>query len=59
LGLVLYESNILGTKGPRKMKVLYKYIYTLKVMLPKLDVEDVPYLYQPKTHEEGITTDYR
>ena len=26
LGAVFYESNIMGTKGPRKMKVIYKNI---------------------------------
>lgn len=37
LGVILYEPNVLGTKGPRKMKVL----------LPALDLEGRRALFKP------------
>ncbi|KAM3129701.1 hypothetical protein pb186bvf_018214 [Paramecium bursaria] len=50
LGVVLYESNILGSKGPRKMQVL----------LPKVDSKSgQPYIYKPASSKDGILKDFR
>ena len=38
MAAVLYESNVLGSKGPRKMTVL----------IPTINAEDDQYLWQPE-----------
>ena len=40
--MMFYESNILGTKGPRKMKVLKKYNY-LKAIFPSVDESGIAF----------------
>lgn len=46
---VLYESNVLGSKGPRKMTV----------MIPTIDAEDNQYIWQPRSEEESFIPKYR
>ncbi|CAD8074678.1 unnamed protein product [Paramecium sonneborni] len=48
LGIVQYESNILGTKGPRKMVVL----------LPNLNERDQLYEFKPSNSKDGILKEY-
>ena len=38
LAAVMYESNVLGSKGPRRMTVL----------IPTIDAEDNQYIWQPE-----------
>ncbi|CAD8166311.1 unnamed protein product [Paramecium octaurelia] len=49
LGIVQYESNILGSKGPRKMVVL----------LPNLDAEDQLYVFKPTNSKDGILKEFQ
>uniref|UniRef100_A0A7S1M9R3 Tubby C-terminal domain-containing protein n=1 Tax=Neobodo designis TaxID=312471 RepID=A0A7S1M9R3_NEODS len=49
LGAVLYETNIAGTKGPRKMTVI----------LPKPGKDGKPEVFQPKGENDGIVAAYR
>lgn len=37
LGVVMYESNLLGARGPRKMRVL----------IPEMKQNDEPYEWKP------------
>ncbi len=54
LGVAFYESNLLGSKGPRKMRVnemrkqfLYYILLHLKIVLPNLDEENHLFEYRP------------
>ncbi|CAK81757.1 unnamed protein product (macronuclear) [Paramecium tetraurelia] len=49
LGIVQYESNILGSKGPRKMVVL----------MPNLDAEDQLYVFKPTNSKDGILKEFQ
>jgi len=44
LGVVLYESNILGARGPRKMKVL----------IPEVKTTGEIYQFKPLSPKEGL-----
>ncbi|CAD8076104.1 unnamed protein product [Paramecium sonneborni] len=48
LGIVQYESNILGSKGPRKMVVL----------LPKLDEREQLYVFKPINSKDGMLKEF-
>ncbi|CAD8064639.1 unnamed protein product [Paramecium sonneborni] len=49
LGIVQYESNILGSKGPRKMVVL----------LPNLDEREQLYVFKPTNSKDGILKEFQ
>ena len=49
LGAVVYETNIAGTKGPRKMTVV----------LPKPGKDGKPEVFQPKGENDGIIAAYK
>eukprot|EP00033_Pygsuia_biforma_P001870 GCRY01002090.1.p1 GENE.GCRY01002090.1~~GCRY01002090.1.p1 ORF type:complete len:390 (+),score=85.32 GCRY01002090.1:142-1311(+) len=49
LAAVLYESNILGVKGPRKMQVI----------VPAISPQGTPYECAPKTDESGILARFK
>lgn len=49
MAAVLYEANVLGAKGPRKMTV----------MIPTIDAEDNQYIWQPQTEEESFIPKHR
>lgn len=50
LGLILYESNILGTRGPRKMKVI----------IPDCKQNsEQPISYKPKNENEGLILNHK
>jgi len=49
LGVVLYESNLLGARGPRKMRVL----------LPDVRVTGEIYQFKPMAPKEGILNNMR
>ncbi|CAD8160111.1 unnamed protein product [Paramecium pentaurelia] len=49
LGIIQYESNLLGSKGPRKMVVL----------LPNLDEREQIYVFKPTNSKDGILKEYQ
>ena len=49
LGIVLYQSNILGAKGPRKMKVL----------LPAVNASGDHYIWRPPNKNEGMIPSFK
>lgn len=49
LGVILYEANVLGTKGPRKMKVL----------LPALDMDGRRALFKPMNDVNYLSYHFR
>lgn len=49
LGAVLYDTNIAGTKGPRKMTVV----------LPRAGPDGKPEVWRPRNESESIVTAYR
>jgi tubby-related protein 1 len=49
LGAVLYETNIAGTKGPRKMTVI----------LPAVQSDDTRKRWQPRSDDDGLIAEYR
>ena len=49
LGVVMYETNVLGSRGPRKMKVL----------LPAIDSHGRRALWRPMNDKEGMVQSYK
>mmetsp|Transcript_19676 Transcript_19676/g.23605 ORF Transcript_19676/g.23605 Transcript_19676/m.23605 type:complete len:492 (+) Transcript_19676:279-1754(+) len=49
LGAVLYQYNVLGTRGPRKMTV----------MIPKVNDQDQRFLFRPEKETDGILERYK
>lgn len=50
LGAVFYKSNILGSRGPRKMNIL----------LPQIDPDTgIPEVWKPETDTDGLVASYK